>query len=236
MIEAFSFRNAHQFGDSLASQARLRYRVFVLDRSLPHHYYDGMEYDEFDTPAAVYLVWRDPKMIVRGLIRMIPTSVPYMLKSYWPFLCQTRDLPAAEDVWEASRICVDRSYRAFAIRHPRRHLHRRRSSTAGNFFRVRNPSSPWRSPATRRSWSRAGKRNCRTYDRHDNWSLITQSGHLSVNQVSVFCGRQTPLAVGRYKVRSRPLRPLSRAAVTLWLTRWLFVLGDRFLGFVLVGS
>ena len=110
MIEAFSFRNAHQFGDSLASQARLRYRVFVLDRSLPHHYYDGMEYDEFDTPAAVYLVWRDPKMIVRGLIRMIPTSVPYMLKSYWPFLSQTRDLPAAEDVWEASRICVDRSY------------------------------------------------------------------------------------------------------------------------------
>lgn len=112
MIEAFSFRNAHEFGDALASQARLRYRVFVLDRSLPHNFYDGMEYDEFDTPAAVYLVWRDPSMIVRGLIRMIPTSVPYMLKAYWPYLCERQAPPVSDDVWEASRICVDRSYAA----------------------------------------------------------------------------------------------------------------------------
>ena len=111
MIEAFSLRNAHEFGDALASQARLRYRVFVLDRALPHHFYDGMEFDEFDTPAAVYLVWRDPDLTVRGLIRMVPTSVPYMLKSYWPFLCETQAPPDSERIWEASRICVDRRYR-----------------------------------------------------------------------------------------------------------------------------
>jgi len=112
VIEAFSFKCAHEFGDALASQACLRYRVFVLQRSLPHHFYDGMEYDEFDTPAAVYLVWRDPELVVRGLIRMIPTSVPYMLRTYWPYLCQTQDPPVSDRIWEASRICVDRSYEA----------------------------------------------------------------------------------------------------------------------------
>lgn len=110
MIEAFSLRTAHNFGDALASQARLRYRVFVQHRALPHSFYDGMEYDEFDTPAAVYLVWRDPNMEVRGLIRMVPTSVSYMLEQYWPYLCQLQELPKSDHVWEMTRVCVDRSY------------------------------------------------------------------------------------------------------------------------------
>lgn len=110
MIEAFSLKTCHHFGDALASQARLRYRVFVGRNGLPHASYDEMEYDEFDTPAAVYLVWRDDNQIVRGLIRTAPTSVPYMLETYWPYLCQSRDLPKREDVWEMTRVCVDRDF------------------------------------------------------------------------------------------------------------------------------
>jgi len=110
MIEAFSLNTAHHFGDALASQARLRHRVFVERRALPHTSYDGMEYDEFDTPAAVYLVWRDQSQIVRGLIRTAPTCVPYMLETYWPHLCQLRALPKSKDVWEMTRVCVDRDF------------------------------------------------------------------------------------------------------------------------------
>lgn len=110
MIEAFSLKTAHLFGDALASQARLRHRVFVERRALPHASYDGMEYDAFDTPAAVYLVWRDAIPAVRGLIRISPTSVPYMLQSHWPQLCQTRALPQRPDVWEMTRVCVDREF------------------------------------------------------------------------------------------------------------------------------
>lgn len=110
MIEAFSLKNAHEFGDALASQARLRYRVFVEDRRLPHAFYDGMEFDEFDTPAAAYLTWRDPQQIVRGLIRLVPTTQPYMSEKYWPQLFQLRALPRRTDVWETSRVCVDRNY------------------------------------------------------------------------------------------------------------------------------
>lgn len=110
MIEAFSLKTAHHFGDALASQARLRYRVFVERRGLDHNFYDGMEFDEFDTPAAVYLVWRDQSQTVRGLIRTAPTSVPYMLETHWPYLCQVRALPKSPDVWEMTRVCVDRDF------------------------------------------------------------------------------------------------------------------------------
>jgi acyl homoserine lactone synthase len=112
MIEAFSLKTAHYFGDALASQARLRHRVFVEQRALPHPSYDGMEYDEFDTPAAIYLVWRDPHHVVRGLIRLVPTTVPYMVEKYWPHLFETRPLPKSDLVYECSRVCVDRTYDA----------------------------------------------------------------------------------------------------------------------------
>jgi acyl homoserine lactone synthase len=115
VIEAFSLKTAHLFGDALLSQSRLRHRVFVEQRSLDHPSYDGMEYDPFDTPAAVYLVWRDPQQIVRGLIRLVPTSLPYQMETYWPFLCQRRPLPKSPAIWESSRVCVDRTYNA-AIR------------------------------------------------------------------------------------------------------------------------
>jgi acyl homoserine lactone synthase len=110
MIEAFSLKTAHHFGDALASQSRLRYRAFVQDRGLSHACYEGMEYDEFDTPAAVYLVWRDPEAVVRGVIRLMPTTELYMAERYWPGLFQSRPLPKQKDVWETSRVCVDRKY------------------------------------------------------------------------------------------------------------------------------
>jgi N-acyl-L-homoserine lactone synthetase len=109
MIEAFTLATAHHFGDALASQARLRYQTFVAHRKLPHHHYAGLEYDEFDTPAAAYLVWRDEAQVVRGLVRLLPTERPYMLQTYWPTLIEDGPLPASPTVWEATRVCVDRS-------------------------------------------------------------------------------------------------------------------------------
>lgn len=108
MIEAFSLSTAHLFQDALASQARLRYRVFVEQRGLPHRYHEDLEFDEFDTPAAVYLVWRDDRNIVRGLIRLLRTDRPYMLKSYWPHLVREA-LPQSADIWEITRVCVDKT-------------------------------------------------------------------------------------------------------------------------------
>src|SRR4051794_17428844 len=106
MIEAFSLKTAHLFQDAMASQARLRYRVFVERRRLPHTYHEDLEFDEFDTPAAVYFVWRDRDRVVRGMIRLLRTDRAYMLKSYWPHLAREA-LPESRDVWEMTRVCVD---------------------------------------------------------------------------------------------------------------------------------
>ncbi|WP_284275565.1 hypothetical protein [Bradyrhizobium iriomotense] len=59
MIEAFSIATAHLFWDALASQARLRHEVFVCRRKLDHFSFAGLEFDELDTPAAIYLIWRE---------------------------------------------------------------------------------------------------------------------------------------------------------------------------------
>lgn len=109
MIESFSIATAHLFQDSFASQARLRHDVFVVRRGLDHPSYDGLEFDEFDTPAAKYLVWRDDARIVRGLARMLPTTRPYMLKNYWPNLVASGQLPDSPGIFEVTRVCVDKT-------------------------------------------------------------------------------------------------------------------------------
>src|SRR5436190_15688462 len=102
MIEAFSLATAHLYQDALAAQARLRYQVFVQQRGLAHSSFDSLEFDEFDTPSAVYLVWRDDDRVVRGLARLLRTDRPYMLASYWPYLVESRDLPATDTIWEVT--------------------------------------------------------------------------------------------------------------------------------------
>lgn len=109
MIEAFSWRGAHLVGDAFAAQARLRHRVFVERRGLPHDSFGGLEYDAFDTPAAIYLVWRDEAREARGLIRLLPTTRPYMLQTCWPEMIETGEPPVSPRIWEITRVCVDRT-------------------------------------------------------------------------------------------------------------------------------
>ncbi|MCK1707735.1 MULTISPECIES: acyl-homoserine-lactone synthase [unclassified Bradyrhizobium] len=109
MIEAFSVATAHHFQDALASQAKLRFEVFVRRRGLDHSSWDGLEFDEFDTPAATYLVWRDNERVVRGSARLLRTTTPYMLRSYWPHLVEDGVLPASVGIFEVTRVCVDKT-------------------------------------------------------------------------------------------------------------------------------
>ena len=96
------------FKDALASQHRLRHRVFVERHGWDVPTYHGMEYDQFDTPAAVYLIWRDDAEVARGAARLIPTDRPYMLRDLWPDFVQQQPLPESPHVWEGTRLCIDR--------------------------------------------------------------------------------------------------------------------------------
>ena len=106
-IESFNLTTAHLYGDALASQFRLRHRVFIerVDYKVPT--WKGMEFDQFDTPATQYFVWRDDEGEVRGVARLAPTSLDYMLEKIWPEKIVNIDLPHSDKVWEATRFGVD---------------------------------------------------------------------------------------------------------------------------------
>lgn len=90
------------------SSTRLRHRLFVERNGWQVPSHDGMEYDQFDTPAAVYLVRRDPAGVVGGVARLIPTHRPYMLKELWPDMLDG-DVPTTPAVWEATRFGIEDS-------------------------------------------------------------------------------------------------------------------------------
>lgn len=119
MINAVSIENAHFYGDILPSQYRLRHHGFKERQNYNVPSYKGMEFDAYDTPATVYLVWRDENNVARGCARLVPTTLPYMIEEIWPRAVETGPLPKRADVWEASRMCIDRSLPV----HIRRRVH-----------------------------------------------------------------------------------------------------------------
>ena len=68
-----------------------------------------MEYDQYDTPATVYLVWIDEDGMVRGTSRLNPTDRPYMLADLWSDMVVDCKLPHSPYIWEGTRICIDKS-------------------------------------------------------------------------------------------------------------------------------
>ena len=108
-IDCFNVTTAHLYGDALASQFRLRHQVFIerVDYKVPS--WRGMEYDQFDTPATQYFVWRDETGVARGVARLAPTTLNYMLKEVWPDKITKIDMPHSEHVWEGTRFGVDHS-------------------------------------------------------------------------------------------------------------------------------
>jgi N-acyl-L-homoserine lactone synthetase len=100
------WRTIHLHGEAWISHHRLRYRIFVQRQGwdLPTH--GDLEYDQFDTPAAKYLLWVNEDGVALGCARLIPTSEPYMIKKLWPDLV-TGGPPHSDQIWEASRFGCD---------------------------------------------------------------------------------------------------------------------------------
>ena len=107
-VVCLNWETAHLHGEVWIDHHRLRYRLFVERQGWDVPAYRGMEYDEFDTPAARYLLWLDEQGETRGAVRLLPTTRPYMLQQLWPQLLYGTP-PASEAVWEATRFGCDRS-------------------------------------------------------------------------------------------------------------------------------
>jgi acyl homoserine lactone synthase len=106
-IIALNWQTVHRHGEAWITHHRLRHRIFVQRQSWQVPSYHGLEYDRFDTPAAVYLLWLDDAGQARGVLRLIPTTQPYMVQSLWPGLLD-HPCPQSPRVWEASRFGCDR--------------------------------------------------------------------------------------------------------------------------------
>lgn len=84
---------------------QLRHEAFVarLAYDVPSH--DGIEWDQFDTPRAAYIVVEQNGRCA-AVCRLVPTTAPYMLEEVFPQLLPYA-APKTADIWEASRITVD---------------------------------------------------------------------------------------------------------------------------------
>lgn len=109
MIYCVNYRTMKHFGHAYVSQFHLRYHLLVDHQYWNLSRYQGMEYDQYDTPAATYLTWQDETGTVRGSVRTVPTDRPYMIQEVWPDTIEKGPLPQSLSVWEASRFCVDKS-------------------------------------------------------------------------------------------------------------------------------
>lgn len=108
MIDCVSISTSHFFGGNpIYEQHRLRYECIVQRQSWKVPTIRNMEYDQYDNPAAYYLVWRDCEGKARGSSRLYPTDRPYMLEEIFPNLVTKMPLPKSAEVWEGSRFCVD---------------------------------------------------------------------------------------------------------------------------------
>lgn len=107
MIHSITWENAHEFGDVLPGLLRLRHRIFVQGQGYGVPTHQGMEWDQFDTPATVYLCWRNEIGQPQGCLRLLPTTLPYMIEQLWPELMGDGQLPKEESIWEWTRLGID---------------------------------------------------------------------------------------------------------------------------------
>ncbi|APR54606.1 GNAT family N-acetyltransferase [Sphingomonas koreensis] len=69
------------------------------------------EIDQFDDAHAHYLVLADRDGGHLGSARLLPTTRPHILDSFYPELCEAAP-PSGPDIFEVTRFCLDRSLSA----------------------------------------------------------------------------------------------------------------------------
>jgi N-acyl-L-homoserine lactone synthetase len=119
MIDCVNIATAHCFpGNLIAAQHRLRYQEVIAKEDWSNIYVaDEMEFDRYDNVATEYFISRDSGGKVLGVARSYPTTIPYMLSDVFPFL-SSEALPSRPDVYEASRLVLDRSLLTKEARRP----------------------------------------------------------------------------------------------------------------------
>lgn len=94
----------------LLSMFGLRHRVFKQRLKWDVSSIDDLEIDQFDNDQTQYIVTTDINNNVKGCVRLLPTTSPYMLSEIFPYLWQSEQpMPSSDSVCELSRFSFEKN-------------------------------------------------------------------------------------------------------------------------------
>ncbi|MGH1368548.1 MAG: acyl-homoserine-lactone synthase [Maritimibacter sp.] len=113
-----SFANLHNYGELFANVLRARRETFIVRNKWDLPEADGMEFDQYDTPASRWVAVHARGKVLAG-VRLTPTTARCGIYSYMirdaqlgllgdiPSTLLYGTAPVAANVWESSRVFVD---------------------------------------------------------------------------------------------------------------------------------
>ncbi len=116
-VTTLSFSNMHNHGELFSNMLRARHKTFIQRNNWELPEADGMEYDQYDTPASRWVAVHEFGHVLAG-VRLTPTMArcgiySYMIRDAQLGLLDAipQDLlfeqaPVASHIWESSRVFV----------------------------------------------------------------------------------------------------------------------------------
>ena len=116
-VTTLSFDNMHNHGVLFTTMLRARHETFIQQQKWDLPEVDGMEFDQYDTPASRWIAVHEFGAVLAG-IRLTPTThrcgiYSYMIRDAQLGLLDTipqnllfDEAPVAAHIWESSRVFV----------------------------------------------------------------------------------------------------------------------------------
>lgn len=111
MITCVRYENLDSTASAFNAQFELRYKCFIERQNYNVRSYKKKEYDQYDTPATVYLVYQGDNGMVLGVSRLIPIRQACMINDLWPEMVENKSILEAESIWEGTRFCIEKDLR-----------------------------------------------------------------------------------------------------------------------------
>lgn len=120
LTTTLSFQNMHQHGDLFVNLLRARRKSFIIKNNWRLPEAEGMEFDQYDTPASRWIAVHEGGEVLAG-VRLTPTTARVGMYSYMirdaqrgmldsiPSDLMNFEAPVDPKIWEASRIFVANS-------------------------------------------------------------------------------------------------------------------------------
>ncbi|MFT5161212.1 MAG: acyl homoserine lactone synthase [Paracoccaceae bacterium] len=120
LTTTLSFQNMHNHGELLVNLFKARRDSFITQNNWDLPESDGMEYDQYDTPASRWIAVHDRGEVLAG-IRLTPTTAKCGMYSYMirdaqkgmldsiPSDLLNFEAPVDQQIWESSRVFVSKN-------------------------------------------------------------------------------------------------------------------------------